>query len=100
MSSFLNDIYHNGTDTTYSVNDLENLKHLIYWITLQEEINFPRCEGFASINLPFCRYFEAIYATLKTNNLSIKTIQNRCNNHGKNKPTLYNIYDAPNFYHY
>ncbi|WP_270505534.1 hypothetical protein [Paraclostridium sordellii] len=100
LQNFLSDVYDNGTNTTYQNSTLELLKHLIYWITLQEEINYPRAKNFAGINLPFCRFFEAIYATLNTNSVDLEQVQYRCNNHGRNKPVLYPILDAPAFYHY
>lgn len=100
MNNFLSDIYNNGTNTTYCDATLEELKHIIYWITLQEEINYPRSKGYAGINLAFCRFFEAIYSTLPTSNITINQVQVRCNNHGINRPVLYNINIAPDFYHY
>lgn len=100
MIDFLNDIYNNGTNTTYKNHELENLKHLVYWITLQEEINYPRNKGYAGINLAFCRFFEAVYASKDTNTITIDDVIDRCNNHGKKKPNLYPIKDKPNFYHY
>ena len=42
MVQFLKDIYYNGTKTCYVDPDLEYLQNLIFWITLQEEINYPR----------------------------------------------------------
>ncbi|RHW55592.1 hypothetical protein DZC34_19455 [Clostridium botulinum] len=99
LNSFLSDFYSNGTNTNYTDKTLKYLQYLIYWVTLQEEINYPRNKGFAGINIAFCRFFEAIYCTQPLSNFNIKTIQMRCNNHGYNKPNLYNITNAPNFYH-
>lgn len=100
LNALLTDVYDNGTNTPYNDATLEYLKHLIYWMTLQEEINYPRSKNCAGINLPFCRYFEAIYCTQPSNNLDIETIQSRCNNHGRTKPYLYTIDNAPHFYRY
>lgn len=100
LKDFLIDIYYNGTNTFYTNNDLQYLQHLIYWITLQEEINYPRSLGYAGINLAFCRFIEAIYCTQPNINFTIRTVKNRCNNHGTNKPQLYNLPNAPIFYHY
>lgn len=100
LENLLNDIYYNGTNTHYCDVNLEYLKHLIFWVTLQEEINFPRRNGYAGINLPFCRYFEAIYSTQPHCNFTILDVQARCNNHGGPKPLLYNITNSPTFYHY
>lgn len=85
---FLSDVYSNGTNTKYTDYALEYLQYLIYWITLQEEINYPRNKGFAGINLAFCRFFEAIYCTQSLSNFNIQTVQSRCNNHGNNKLNL------------
>ena len=100
LQNFLSDVYSNGTTTNYTDICLDELKHLIYWITLQEEINYPRSKNYAGINLAFCRFFEAIYATQPTNDLTLNEVKNRCNNHGSNKPDLYDIDNEPTFYHY
>lgn len=100
LEKFLIDVYSNGTATSYSSNFLERLKHLIFWITLQEDINYPRSEGFAGINLPYCRYYEAIYSTQPGSTFTIETVQQRCNNHGSSRPTLFNLQHAPRFYTY
>lgn len=100
LKSLLSDIYSNGTNTEYNDLGLKYLQNLIYWTTLQEEINYPRKNGFSGINLPFCRLFEAIYSTKKESQFSIIEVQNRCNNYGQPKPTLYNIAYSPDFYHY
>lgn len=100
LKNFLIDVYTNGTYTRYSEPTLSYLQHLIYWITLQEEINYPRSEGYAGINLPFCRFLEAIYSTKDSSNFTIEVIETRCNNHGRTKPNLYSLEGAPFFYHY
>lgn len=100
LKDFLIDIYYNGTNTTYSSPNLQYLQNLIYWITLQEEINYPRNRGFAGINLAFCRFVEAIYSTQPYSNFNIRTVQLRCNNHNGPRPALYPLIDAPDFYHY
>lgn len=100
LKKFLSDIYTNGTATPYKDSQLEYLKHLIFWITLQEEINYPRIKGFAGINLAFCRFVEAIYSTLSTSSFDIETVTTRCHNNGRNKALLYSLENAPEFYHY
>ncbi len=99
LSNFLSDIYINGTNTIYAAQTLEDLKYLIYWTTLQEEINYPQSKGYAGIRLPFCRYYEGICCTKPQYNFSLYDVINRCNNHGFKKPTLYNINNAPKFYY-
>ncbi len=76
------------------------MKHLIYWTTLQEDINYPRIKGYAGINLAFCRFFEAIYCTQPLCNFNIEDVQMRCNNHNGIRPLLYQIDNSPDFYHY
>lgn len=100
LTYFLSDIYSNGTNTNYTDNTLEYLQNLIYWITLQEEINYPRDRGCSGINLAFCRFYEAIACTQPLNNFDIQDVQIRCNNHGNNRPALYEIDNPPDFYHY
>jgi len=100
LKDFLTDIYDNGTNTEYNDETLDYLQSLIYWITLQEEINYPRTKGYAGINLPFCRYFEAIYSSLSISNFDISEVKRRCNNHGGFKPNLYPLLNPPIFYHY
>ncbi len=100
MRVLLEDIYDNGTCTSYDDEYIEWLKYTIYWITLQEEINYPRSNGKAGINLPFTRFFEAIYSTQSCSEFDIEKVKARCNNHGCSRPTLYQINNAPNFYHY
>ena len=99
LQNFLADVYSNGTSTKYTDPILEYLQHLIYWITLQEEINYPRKKGYAGINLAFCRFFEAIYCT-HTPSFNLAEVRERCMNQGRNKPKLYNVDNAPAFYHY
>lgn len=100
IKTFLTDIYNNGTNTTYNNNKLTYLQHLIYWVTLQEEINYPRAKNYAGINLAFCRFFEAIYATQPDSPFTLTDVLRRCNNHGSAKPSLYNLATAASFYHY
>lgn len=96
MYDFLSDIYTNGTNSNYEDLTLRYYQHLIYWTTLQEEINYPRSIGKAGINLPFCRYYESIYA-VNNQLFSIDDVIYRCNNHGNVKPPLYNIPNSPFF---
>lgn len=100
LKHLLSDIHSNGTNTDYIDLNLKYLQHLIYWITLQEEINFPRSKGKSGINLAFCRYLEAIYSSQPLSNFTIEDVEARCNNYGQPKPPLYIINDSPDFYHY
>ena len=42
LDSLLDSLYKNGTRVPESDEKLRYLRHLIYWVTLQEEINYPR----------------------------------------------------------
>ncbi|KAA5532472.1 hypothetical protein F0919_16935 [Taibaiella lutea] len=93
----LGDLYNNGlasiTDTF-----AQSQKELIYWITLQEEINYPQ-PRYAGRRLPYQRYYEAILARL--GKCSLDDVIQRTNNHGKRKPALFtNIGNIriPSFY--
>lgn len=92
-------VYDHGTTQLVEDEELRYLQCLIYWVTLQEEINYPRELNYSGINLAFCRFFEAIYCT-KDNLFTIQDVYNRCNNHGCAKPKLYSIIDAPFYYVY
>ncbi|MCC8022749.1 MAG: hypothetical protein LIO46_03060 [Clostridiales bacterium] len=94
--------YHNGTRNLVDGSYAQFLQHLIYWVTLQEEINYPRDtpgRSYAGRNLPYCRYFEAVYAT-KNRGITLEMVLNRCENRGQRKPELYHIPQAPDYYHY
>lgn len=83
-----------------STNIISNdIKELIYWITLQEDINYPppRRQG---RKLPFQRYFEAALAKRYPEIIEIQNVINRTNNHGGSIPSLLNQDDIyfPIFY--
>ncbi|SCW67373.1 hypothetical protein SAMN02910456_02523 [Ruminococcaceae bacterium YRB3002] len=94
---FLEDVYENGTNIDYSDHPkiyddsinitpkkkltAENLALLIYWITVQEEINYPQKKGKWGRRLSFCRYYEAVRAAYYKDSLAketFKKVQNRC----------------------
>jgi hypothetical protein len=64
----------------------QSQKELIYWITLQEEINYPQPE-YAGRKLPYQRYYEAILA--KLGKCRFEDVIRRTNNHGTGKPKLF-----------
>lgn len=100
LMEFLENVYTNGTSNErYNRNpDLDYLQHLIFWITLQEEINYPHGAG---KKLAFCRFIEAINAALPNSPFSLQEIVRRSNNHGGPKPALYNnLIIHPEIYHY
>ena len=82
---FLNDVYTNGlaaTSTAFPRSFVEKL----FWITLQEEINYPQ-PARAGRKLPFQRFYETVLA--KTGITDIQTVLVRTNNHGKKRPELF-----------
>lgn len=93
---FLNDIYNNGLNTQLSLINTD-FKNKIFWITLQEDINFPLASQ-AGRKLPFQRYYEA--ALVHTNLISISQVKARTNNHQKFRPQLLspNVSKLPDFY--
>lgn len=98
MVSLLDDIYQNGTNidiSKYSYSETERLAALIYWITLQDEINYPQ-PRYNGRRMPFCRYFEAVYCA-KNNDFTLEDVCKRCNNRW-HVPALYSISKAPSFY--
>lgn len=99
LNSLLFHVYHYGTTILSANEELKYLQNLIYWVTLQEEINYPRDKGYAGINLAFCRFFEAVYCT-KSDMFCINDVYVRCNHYGKQRPELYKILEAPDYYHY
>lgn len=82
--TFLDDVYQNGllaTSTTFP----QTLKEKIYWVTLQEEINYPQPKYYGR-KLPFQRYYEG--ALVKANIVSLEQVYKRTNNHGSSRPLL------------
>lgn len=63
----------------------EDLKAKIFWITLQEDINYPP-PRYKGKRLPMQRFFEATLICLGI--ISKDDLYNRTNNHGKKVPEL------------
>lgn len=91
---FIEDVYNYGLNSTNNLND--DLKNLIYWVSLQEDINYPPPKKGRA--LAFCRYYEAILAKQQNTILSLENLKSRCNNHRRGIPVLYKISNAPVFY--
>ena len=63
LEQLLEDIYENGTLTDYEDRNLKYLQNLIFWVTLQEEINYPRTKPwFAGRNLAFAGFMKRFTA--------------------------------------
>ncbi len=92
--AFLDDIYLNGTDIDLSkytaIDNSEYLMQLIFWETLQEDINYP--PPFQGRKLTFCRLYEAVvFSQTPITDAQIQALRNRCNNHKSGIPSLYQI---------
>lgn len=80
----LENIYTNGLRAQTQIIP-DTIKNKIYWITLQEEINYPQ-PRFKGIKLPFQRFFEATLVCLGL--IDIQTLYTRTNNHNGRVPSL------------
>ena len=91
LQIFLVDLYNNGLNAnsnynfTINVNHtnltINQFKHLVYWLILQEDINYPR-PRFKGIKLPLTRYIEGAIAAIHPELLPLKQVMSRTNNHG------------------
>jgi len=82
--SALEDIHANGDSATTSFFS-DEMKSLIFLVTLQEEVNYPPPAN--GKNLPFWRFYEAALA--KVGEVTIEEVVERTNNHGKSAPRPY-----------
>lgn len=82
--TYLEDVYNNGLNATNTTFD-RSFTEKIFWITLQEEINYPQ-PNYAGRRLPFQRYFEAVLA--KISMIDLGEVRRRTNNHGYSIPSL------------
>jgi hypothetical protein len=96
ISHYLDDVFHNGLNARPSL-FLQSFTEKLFWITLQEEINYPQPVK-AGRRLPFQRFFEA--ALCKMGLIEMEVLIARTNNHGKQKPPLLDVkqYRRPSFY--
>lgn len=94
--AFLDDVYRNGLSST-NAEFGQAFKERVFWITLQEEINYPppRCLG---RKLPFQRYYEA--ALVHKGIISLEAVLARTDNHGGRAPALILLegLSLPSFY--
>jgi hypothetical protein len=93
---YLDDVYHNGLNAATTIFPPAFTEKL-FWITLQEEINYPQPLK-AGRKLPFQRFYEAALAKLGF--ITLEEVISRTNNHGKGKPVLLEVkqYKQPSFY--
>jgi len=73
-------------------------KELIFWITLQEEINYPQSHGYAGRKPPFQKFYEA--ASAKLGHVQFQNLLNRAEDKGTGRPALFNLPNIkyPSFY--
>lgn len=93
---FLDDVYKNGLNATSTLFPRSFIEKL-FWITLQEEINYPSPQ-YQGRKLPFCRFYEG--ALSKISSVNLLNVLNRTNNHGSRVPNLYKTGSIlrPSFY--
>lgn len=93
---YLEEVYHKGLGAASSIFSTAFTEKL-FWITLQEEINYPQ-PLMAGRKLAFQRFYEAALAKLGI--ISLEEVLNRTNNHGKKRPSLLDVmqYRRPSFY--
>lgn len=94
--NFLEDVYTNGLYAKATIFP-PSFKEKIFWITLQEEINYPPPQ-YAGRKLSFQRFYEGALA--KTGVTDLPAVLARTNNHGKERPVLFKVeqYKTPAFY--
>ena len=92
----LDDVFTNGTNALAGIFSKELILKL-FWITLQEEINYPN-PPYKGRKLPFQRFYEAALA--KVDNTPISSVVARTNNHGGRvpRPIATNSHRVPSFY--
>lgn len=100
LKKLLTDIYENGTNVCvkrYSIPEVQKIVSLIYWITLQDEINYPQPK-YQGRRMPFSRYFEAMYCAEYKCSFDLDMVLDRCKNKGY-IPCIYDLSNAPSFYY-
>lgn len=92
----LEQIFHSGLNAKTVAID-NHLKNKIFWITLQEEINYPP-PRYLGKRLPLQRFFEATLLCL--NMITKEQLHDRTNNHGGGVPKLLILgtLSLPSFY--
>lgn len=94
--NLLEDVYYNGLINiqNYKNNDQE-FARLVFWITLQEDIN--KKEKLGRLN-PFCRYAEALATLLDGSKYSMESVKHRCLSREPHLLDEWEISNCPSFY--
>lgn len=100
MLDLLEEVYaegwqHKERDTT----QMWFLKCILYWTTLQEEINYPQTSGhYEGRRMSFKRYAEAVLATRIDSPVTLDNVMYRAD-HWKQSRELLDFPNAPSFYY-
>lgn len=99
---FLEDVYENGTDNAEIDPERQYLKTILFWTTLQEEINYPQTEKnkankyYLGRRMSFNLYAEAIAAAAGNDNITLADVMNRASR--KSGLRALPIANAPSYY--
>lgn len=81
-SNFLAHIYQNGTKPYFNEVE-ESFQDLVFWVSLQEEINYPENSGFKGRKLALSRYFEGVLSSQPSCNVSLDAVIKRAKERGR-----------------
>ena len=81
MIDLLENIYNDGLQCAETDSEqIKYLKCILYWTTLQEEINYPQSDGYEGRRMSFKRYAEAILATRSDSKVTLDDVMRRADN--------------------
>lgn len=99
ITNILADVYVNGlnanTNYDFSITvantelSIIEFKELVYWLVLQEDINYPR-PRYMGVKMPIIRYIEGAIAAEHPTLLPLQDVYTRTNNHGGPPPRAFN----------
>lgn len=100
MLGLLEDVYANGWQhREYDSTQIWFLKCVLYWTTLQEEINYPQSSGrYEGRRMSFKRYAEAVLSTRADSEVSLDYVMKRAD-YWKNATTPIVFPNPPSFYY-
>lgn len=95
----LEDVCRNGCKNDESVPDeIKAFTRLLFWATLQEEINYPQ-PRFEGRRMSFKRYAEAALSTRKDSPLKLKEVMERADDYRLPKNNSIDFPNKPSFYY-
>lgn len=99
MRNILDDVYYNGcVDNCFDNNIEKELKKQIFWLTLQEDINYPIEKGKLGRKHPLYRYAEALIAADRNNEKSLSDVIVRVNHTRPKTLDFWKSSIAPRYY--